>query len=59
MLHPDNPASAMVMERNGFLFEGHTRSSFWLGGEVSDDWIYGLLQPDWHAVAEPNHDAGR
>lgn len=46
MLHPDNPASAMVMERNGFLFEGHTRSSFWLGGEVSDDWIYGLLRTD-------------
>jgi RimJ/RimL family protein N-acetyltransferase len=49
MLHPDNPASAMVMERNGFLFEGHTRSSFWLNDEVSDDWIYGLLQPDWEA----------
>lgn len=47
MLHPDNPASAMVMERNGFLFEGHTRSSFWLGDEVSDDWIYGLLLSDW------------
>lgn len=47
MLHPDNPASAMVMERNGFLFEGHTRSSFWLNDEVSDDWIYGLLRSDW------------
>ena len=46
-LHPDNPASAMVMERTGFLFEGHTRLSFWLGGEVSDDWIYGLTRPDW------------
>ncbi len=47
MLHPDNPASAMVLERNGFLFEGHTRSSFWLNDEVSDDWIYGLLRADW------------
>jgi RimJ/RimL family protein N-acetyltransferase/GNAT superfamily N-acetyltransferase len=47
MLHPDNPASAMVMERTGFLFEGHTRSSFWLDGEVSDDWIYGLTRADW------------
>ncbi|HEY5889923.1 MAG TPA: GNAT family N-acetyltransferase, partial [Acidimicrobiia bacterium] len=28
-LHPDNPGSAMVMERCGFLFEGHTRKSFW------------------------------
>ncbi|MGH8914720.1 MAG: GNAT family N-acetyltransferase [Acidimicrobiia bacterium] len=47
MLHPDNPASAMVLERAGLLFEGHTRSSFWLGDEVSDDWIYGMTRPDW------------
>ena len=47
MLHPDNPASAMVLERTGFRFEGHTRLSFWLGDEVSDDWIYGLTRPDW------------
>ena len=47
MLHPDNPASAMVLERTGFLFEGHTRSSFWEGDEVSDDWIYGLTRRDW------------
>ncbi len=47
MLHPDNPASAMVMERTGFLFEGHTKASFWLDGENSDDWIYGLTRPDW------------
>lgn len=46
-LHPDNPASAMVLERTGFLFEGHTRSSFWLGDVVSDDWIYGMTRPDW------------
>lgn len=49
MLHPDNPASAMVMERCGMLFEGHTRSSFWLNDEVSDDWIYGMTRPDWEA----------
>jgi RimJ/RimL family protein N-acetyltransferase len=47
MLHPDNSASAMVLERSGFLFEGHTKSSFWVGDEVSDDWIYGLTRPDW------------
>ncbi|NND04603.1 MAG: GNAT family N-acetyltransferase [Acidimicrobiia bacterium] len=49
MLHPDNVASAMVLERCGLLFEGHTRSSFWLGDEVSDDWIYGMTRPDWEA----------
>lgn len=49
MLHPDNPASAMVLERTGFLFEGHTRLSFWLGDEVSDDWIYGMTRSDWES----------
>lgn len=49
MLHPDNRASAMVLERVGMLFEGHTRSSFWLGEDCSDDWIYGMTRPDWDA----------
>lgn len=47
MLHPDNSASAMVLERTGLLYEGHTRSSFWVGGEVSDDLIYGMTRSDW------------
>jgi RimJ/RimL family protein N-acetyltransferase len=47
MLHPDNPASAMVLERCGFLFEGHTKLSYWLGEENSDDLIYGLTRSDW------------
>lgn len=59
MLHPDNVASAMLLERTGFLFEGHTRSSFWVGDEVSDDWIYGMTRADheaWRArpSAEPD-----
>jgi RimJ/RimL family protein N-acetyltransferase/predicted N-acetyltransferase YhbS len=49
MLHPDNLPSALVLERCGFRFEGHTRSSYWLGNECSDDWIYGLTRPDWEA----------
>lgn len=49
MLHPDNLRSASVLERCGFRFEGHTRSSYWVGGECSDDWIYGLTRPDWEA----------
>lgn len=46
MLHPDNRASAQVLERVGMLFEGHTRSSYWDGDEVSDDWIYGMTVED-------------
>jgi RimJ/RimL family protein N-acetyltransferase/GNAT superfamily N-acetyltransferase len=49
MLHPDNRASAMVLERTGFVFEGHTRLSFWLGDDNSDDWIYGMTRADWEA----------
>jgi len=45
-LHPDNRASAMVLERCGLLFEGHTRGSFWLAGENSDDWLYGMVRAD-------------
>ncbi|HSM43417.1 MAG TPA: GNAT family N-acetyltransferase [Acidimicrobiia bacterium] len=48
-LHPENRASAMVLERNGFLWEGETRLSHWVGDEVSDDWIYGLVRSDWVA----------
>ncbi len=51
-MHPDNLASARVAERNGFLFEGHTSNSFWVGDENSDDWIYGLtpeLWEDWRS----------
>ena len=49
MLHPDNRPSAMVLERVGMLFEGHTRMSYWLAGEGSDDWVYGMLREDWEA----------
>jgi diamine N-acetyltransferase len=49
MLHPNNRASAMVLERTGFVFEGHTRLSFWIGDENSDDWIYGMTRADWQA----------
>ena len=56
MLHPDNVASAQVLERTGFLFEGHTRSSYWVRDEVSDDWIYGMTRPDWEAWRDrPRH----
>lgn len=56
MLHPANRPSAMVLERTGFLFEGHTRLSFWLGDDNSDDLIYGLTRADWEAWrARPRH----
>ncbi|MFZ0013288.1 MAG: GNAT family N-acetyltransferase [Acidimicrobiia bacterium] len=46
MLDPANVASAMLLERSGFLYEGRTRSSYWKDGEVSDDLIYGMVRAD-------------
>ncbi len=46
-LHPDNTPSAMVLERTGFRFEGHTRNSYWVGEVNSDDWLYGMTREDW------------
>lgn len=49
MLHPDNLASELVLERTGFLFEGHKKLSYWLGDDNSDDLIYAMTRPDWEA----------
>lgn len=46
-VHPENTASARVLERIGMLYEGHTRNSFWVGEINSDDWIYGMTREDW------------
>ncbi len=59
-LHPKNTASARTLERLGFVFEGHTRLSFWVGDDNSDDWIYGLTRADHEAWrrrprSEPDH----
>ena len=52
MLHPDNIASAHVLERTGFVYEGRTRLSYWVDDENTDDLLYGLTRDDyacWHA----------
>ena len=56
MLHPDNIASARVLERCGFLFEAHTRNSYWVGDENSDDHVYAMTPADRRAWLErPRH----
>ncbi|MEZ5408252.1 MAG: GNAT family N-acetyltransferase [Acidimicrobiales bacterium] len=56
LLHPANHPSAMVLERTGFVFEGRTRLSFWLGDDNSDDLIYGLTRAGWEAWRDrPRH----
>lgn len=47
MLHPEDLASARILEKLGMKLEAHTRLSFWVGEENSDDFIYGMTKDDW------------
>ena len=58
-LHPDNRASAMLLERAGLLFEGHTRLSYWLDDDNSDDWIYGMTREQWAQWRDRPRDSPR
>lgn len=49
MLHPENLASAIVLERAGFEFEGQTRLSYWVGDINTDDLIYGITRESWES----------
>jgi RimJ/RimL family protein N-acetyltransferase len=42
-----NVASAALMERLGFVREGHLREQTYLKGEWTDDLLYGLLAAEW------------
>ena len=59
-LHPDNPASARVLEACGMTFEGRTRESFWVGDVCSDDMLYGMTRADWEQwCTRPRHRPAR
>lgn len=47
MLHPDNGASARVLEKLGMKYEGRTRLSYWVGDDNTDDLLYGMIRDDW------------
>ncbi|BAN03902.1 GNAT family N-acetyltransferase [Ilumatobacter coccineus] len=46
MTHPENLASVVVLERIGMRFEGHTRNSYWVGDDNTDDWLFGMTADD-------------
>ena len=49
-LNPENVASAMVLERTGFEFEGRKIQAYWTDdGTVSDDAFYGMTRQMWEA----------
>ena len=41
-----NPASAKVLEKNGFTREGTRRKAIHKDGELIDEWFYSLLRED-------------
>ncbi len=59
-IHPENFASAMVLERLGFVHEGTHRQAYWVGDECTDDVVFGMLSPEFEAwSARPAHRPGR
>jgi RimJ/RimL family protein N-acetyltransferase len=49
-IDPRNLASASVLERLGFVKEGHLRERWIVNEEVSDTAFYGLLRREWQHV---------
>lgn len=49
-IDPRNAASAVCLERLGFISEGYLRERWIVGGEVCDSALYGLLRRDWRAT---------
>ena len=44
LLNPDNIASSSVLEKTGFVKEGHLKENFYFKGEFSDTLIYSRLK---------------
>ncbi|MRW91543.1 GNAT family N-acetyltransferase [Duganella sp. FT80W] len=52
-IHPDNIASERLLQSLHFQREGHLRERWFVGDEISDSIIYGLLRRDWQAAVHP------
>jgi RimJ/RimL family protein N-acetyltransferase len=52
-----NAASARVLEKLGFVREGTLREDCIVNGEVSDSWVFGLIERDWRPPRESALDA--
>ncbi len=50
-IDPRNKASAKLLERLGFVQEGHLRERWDLKGELSDSGLYGMLRSDWRRLS--------
>lgn len=43
-LHANNPASARVLEKNGFAFEGRLKSNVYKDGQILDSLVYARIK---------------
>lgn len=48
-IHPDNVASARVLEQAGLTFEGDHALAYWVDDNNTDDRIYGMTRAGWEA----------
>jgi ribosomal-protein-alanine N-acetyltransferase len=53
VIDPRNAASARVLERLGFQYEGRQREHYIVRGETTDSGLYGLLRREWEARRTP------
>jgi RimJ/RimL family protein N-acetyltransferase len=58
-IDPRNEASARLLERVGFIKEGHLRQRWVSKGEISDSGLYGLLRSEWVASRNAGAKADR
>ncbi len=48
-VHPENVASARVLEHAGLTFEGDHALAYWVDDNNTDDRVYGMTRADWQA----------
>ncbi|MCC5641997.1 GNAT family N-acetyltransferase [Nostoc sp. CHAB 5824] len=48
--HPENIASARVLQKIGMQQEGYLREHHWIKGEWRDSWLYAILEHEWRSV---------
>ncbi|MEH1989319.1 GNAT family N-acetyltransferase [Nostoc sp.] len=48
--HPENIASARVMQNIGMQQEGYLREHHWIKGEWRDSWLYAILEHEWRGI---------
>jgi RimJ/RimL family protein N-acetyltransferase len=46
-IDPENAGSIALVEKLGFVLEGHLRERWWPYGRPLDSLIYGMLAPEW------------